>query len=104
MGWEERRLRIGLAVAAAQQDLDATYARQGRQEWAASRRAEGWSAGLVETATSAGALASVREAIAEPPTGPPRLLRAAVALAAIETGLHVETRYPRIGKDRTGVR
>lgn len=73
------------------------YGRQTQDEWAESRKAEGWSAALVEAAMGAGALSEVRAAVrSETFNGPPRFHRAVRAVAIIDAGRALETVYPRL--------
>jgi hypothetical protein len=88
---------------------DGTYTPPGREEWAESRRREGWSRQLVEEAKSAGRLAHVRDAIrTDDCVRTPgvdligeakRWAEAVEALAMIDSGRACETRYPRYGPD-----
>lgn len=88
-----RRQHLADAVRQARPIVDGAWQRQGRQEWAASRIYDGWSRRLVTDAIGAGSLARVRTAIREDMYGPPRLLRAMVALGAIDTQRALETRH-----------
>lgn len=88
-----RRQRLADAVQRARPIVDGAWQRQGRQEWGASRSYDGWTPRLVADAIGAGSLASVRMAIREGMNGPLRLLRAMIALGAIDTQREQETRY-----------
>jgi hypothetical protein len=80
--------------------IPGAYQRADRQDWAESRKREGWSERLVDDAIAAGPLQLVRTAIREQPSRlSPRLAVAMQALGAIDTGRHVETRASRYGDD-----
>lgn len=88
------------AVAKAAPYIEGKFAQQDRQDWAASRKAAGWSAGLVDQAIGGGDLKMVRGAIREEPSHiSSRLAVAMKALGIIDTGLSEETRRPRYGDD-----
>lgn len=80
------RPRLAQAIRQAQGDLHGIYARQTRQERAASWRLLGWSSHLVLDAVGAGPLDVVRAAIRDGllSTAPKRLRRAAFALSLID--------------------
>lgn len=83
------------AIRQAEPSTKEAYGQQTRDEWALSRTAEGWSPALVDAAVGAGALSEVRAAIrSEKFSGPPRFHRAVRALAIIDSGRALETRYP----------
>jgi hypothetical protein len=95
---QKRRQALAEAVRVHARKLAGAYTRQGRAEWAASRRAEGWSTRLVLDAISAGSLASVRQRMdsshSETPP-PPRVERAVQALSLIDTQRELATRRGR---------
>ena len=95
MNADDRRLRIALAVEMARQDVDALRSRQTRQEWAASRMADGWSRATVLTAIGAGALATVRMIMTQELPASRRMTEAAFALSLVDSGRHLETRIAR---------
>lgn len=94
------RLSDSLLIRAMRREAPSAkeaYGRQTRDEWAESRKAEGWSQALVTAATGAGALDEVRAGIrSETFSGPPRFHRAVKALAIIDTGRSLETKYPSV--------
>jgi len=97
------RVRAARVHAVRQQSgpLAGVYARQNRQEFAASRAAAGWSPALVAKAVSAGPLACVRAAMeAAVPRSFPKALEAAThALGIIDAGRPVECGHARYGDD-----
>lgn len=95
MNADDRRLRVALAVEMARQDIDALRSRQTRQEWAASRIADGWSLPTVQAAIGAGPLAEVRAMIrGQEPIRSRRMAQAVFALSLVDSGRHIEVRLP----------
>jgi hypothetical protein len=90
-----RRMRLMAAMRLAEREIKGTHARQNRQEWAESRKREGWGSVLVDDAVGAGSLRRVREAIVDHaesnPKTPTHLLRAMAALGVIDTQRMLET-------------
>lgn len=88
-----RRQRLAAAVRRAVGAQAGTRTRPSRQEWAASRKREGWDDRLVDVAISGGALSSVRAMMLDPPAGVPgHVWRAIWALSVIDTQRLLERR------------
>jgi len=99
--YERRRQAIANAVRFVSGRFQGqTRTQQTRDEFAASRKAEGWSPQLVDQATGAGPLAGIRQAIREDRQGSSKIVMLAIsALGILDSGRRVETVYPHYGDD-----